>query len=120
LLVQINVSTRHGHLSQASQDRISEKVAKLNRLFERLTAVAVVCDVGDETSPKVEIKVSAERAEDFVATEESESLMAAVDGAMHKLEQQLRKHKEKIKDHRVPGHRHEELVDETATENEDN
>jgi putative sigma-54 modulation protein len=115
-LVQINVSTRHGHLSQGSQDRISEKVGKLNRLFERLTAVAVVCDVEDETNPEVEIKVSAERAEDFVATERAESLMAAVDGAIHKLEQQLRKHKEKIKGHRTPGHRHEEVVEEEVAE----
>jgi putative sigma-54 modulation protein len=118
-LVQINISTRHGHLSQVSQDRISEKVAKLNRLFERLTAVAVVCDVGDEASPQVEIKVSAERAGEFVATEQAETLMAAVDGAMHKLEQQLRKHKEKIKGHRTPGHRHEELAEEPTVETEE-
>lgn len=116
--MQVNVSTRHGHLSQASQDRISEKVTKLNRLFERLTAVAVVCDVQDETSPEVEIKVSAERAEVFVATERAESLMAAVDGAMHKLEQQLRKHKEKIKGRRTPGHRHEEPAEEPSVETE--
>ena len=117
--MQINVSTRHGHLSQTSQDRISEKVAKLNRLFERLTAVAVVCDVGDEENPAVEIKVSAERAEDFVATETAASLMAAVDGAMHKLEQQLRKHKEKIiQGHRTPGHRHEEVAEEPSVETE--
>jgi ribosome-associated translation inhibitor RaiA len=39
--------------------------------------------------------------------------MAAVDGAMHKLEQQLRKHKEKvIQGHRTPGHRHEEVAEE--------
>jgi ribosome-associated translation inhibitor RaiA len=38
--------------------------------------------------------------------------MAAVDGAIHKLEQQIRKHKEKLKGHRTPGHRHEEVTPE--------
>ena len=115
--MQINVSTRHGHLSQASQDRISEKVAKLSRLFERVSAIAVVCDVSDVAAPQVEIVVSAEHTADFVATEQAESIMAGVDGAIHKLEQQLRKHKEKIiKGHRTPGHRHEEIVEEVAEE----
>lgn len=111
--MQINVSTRHGHLSQASQDRISEKVAKLNRLFERVSAVNVVCDVSDVAAPQIEIVVSVDHSEDFVATAQAESVMAGVDGAIHKLEQQLRKHKEKIiQGHRTPGHRHEEVAEE--------
>lgn len=106
--MQINISTRHGHLSQASQDKISEKVAKLTRLFERLTAVDVVCDVEHPENPSVEIRVSAELHDDFVAKDEAPNLMAALDGALHKLEQQIRKFKEKLKGHRTPGHRHED------------
>ena len=110
--MQINISTRHGHLSQASQEKISEKISKVSRLFERLTGVDVVCNVEHPESPEVEIRVSAELHDDFVATETSSSLMAAVDGALHKIEQQIRKHKEKLKGHRTPGHRHEEYVPE--------
>ncbi len=110
--MQINISTRHGHLSQASQDKIGEKVGKLTRLYERITGVDVVCDVEHEDSPQVEIRVSAELHDDFVATENSGNLMAAIDSAVHKLEQQIRKHKEKLKGHRTPGHRHEEIVPE--------
>ena len=107
--MQINISTRHGHLSRASQEKISEKVTKLTRLFERLTAVEVVCDVEHPESPNVEIRVSAELHDDFVAKDEAENLMVAIDGAVHKLEQQIRKFKEKLKGHRTPGHRHEEI-----------
>ena len=46
--------------------------------------------------------------DDFVAAEQSTSLMAALDGAIHKLEQQLRKYKEKVQDHhRATTPRHE-------------
>lgn len=114
--MQINISTRHGQLSQASQEKISDKVAKLTRFFERLTAVEVVCDVEHPDNPNVEIRVCAELHDDFVAKESASSLMAAVDGAMHKLEQQIRKFKEKLKAHRGPGRRYqqEQLERESA------
>ncbi len=97
--MQISVSTRHGHLSEASREKIRTKVEKLSRLFERLTAIEVMVDVKKEDAPIVEIQVSAEHKHDFVATEQAPSLMASLDGAVHKIEQQLRKYKEKIQNH---------------------
>ncbi|MCA9269275.1 MAG: ribosome-associated translation inhibitor RaiA [Planctomycetales bacterium] len=112
--MQINITTRHGHLSADSQDKIRGKAEKLTRLFERLTAVNVICDVEHSDNPSVEIRVSAELHDDFVATSNGANLMGAIDAAVHKLEQQLRKHKEKLKGHRTPGHRHEELSEPTS------
>ena len=97
--VQINLSVRHGHLSEASQETIVAKFEKLNRIFERLTAIEVTIDLQDEESPAVDVKASAEHKHDFVASNASPTLMAAVDAALHKMEQQLRKYKEKIQDH---------------------
>ncbi len=114
--MQINVSTRHGHLSQETQEKITEKIAKLSRLFERLTAAEVTIELGNRDDPTVEVRVSVERAEHFVAADRSGNLLASVDGVIHKLEQQLRKHKEKIKGHRTPGHRHQEVVEESESE----
>ena len=98
--MQISISTRHGHLSQESQERITEKVQKLVRFNDRLTATEVIVDLEHTEVPKVEFRVSVEKSEDFVATNENESLMAAVDACLHKVEQQLRKHKEKMVGHR--------------------
>jgi len=109
-LVQINLSTRHGHLSAESQERIHDKIAKLERFYERITAAEATIDVEHTESPKVEIRLSVERSDDFIATEEADSLMASVDSAVNKLEQQLKKHKEKLKGHRTPGHRHQEVT----------
>lgn len=96
--MQVRVSTRHGHLSEASQEKISAKASKLLRLFDRLTEIVVVVDLADQQRPHVEIQASAEHKHDFVASEKSNELMNAVDSVVHKLETQLRRYKDKVVD----------------------
>src|SRR4051812_32239968 len=96
--VQIKVATRHGHLSAATQAKIEAKVGRLSRYFERLTLIEVTVDLEHETTPAVDIRVDAEHKHDFVATEQSGALWRSIDGAVQKLEQQLRKYKEKVVD----------------------
>ncbi len=98
--MQINISTRHGNLSAQTQERIKEKVEKLRRLFDRVTAIQVTTNLEHRESPTLELRVSVEHADDFVATETSTSVAAALDGAIHKVEQQLRKYKDKRRDRR--------------------
>ena len=98
--MQVNISARHGHLNPADQDKIREKVNKLHRFFDRVTAIHVTADLEHLESPSVEIRLSAEHTDDFIATGDSTNVVAALDSAMHKIEQQLRKHKEKLKGHR--------------------
>jgi putative sigma-54 modulation protein len=108
---------RHGHLSEATQAKIAGKVERLTRIFERLASIDVTVDLKDHEAPSVDIRVSAEHKHDFVATDQSEALMASVDGAIHKLEQQLRKYKEKVLErHREPGSRRHELPQEPEAE----
>jgi len=104
--VQIKISARHGQLSSASQLRISEKVERIRKYYDRVTLIHVTVDLEHADQPTVELVVSAEHHEDFVATDTAESLLSAVDSAMHKVEMQLRKHKEKITDRRAVGHKH--------------
>jgi putative sigma-54 modulation protein len=106
--VQINISARHGHLSPATQEKISEKVDHCRKFYDRVSAIHVTVDLEHPNKPSVEVVVSAELHEDFVAREEAESLLAAVDAVIHKVEAQLRKYKEKITDRRAMGHKHVE------------
>jgi putative sigma-54 modulation protein len=99
--VQISISTRHGQLKAETQERITEKVGKLPQFFNRVTGVEVTVDLEHQESPHVEVRVRAEHANEFVAADRAPTVMAAVDSVVHKLEQQLRKHKEKI----ITGHR---------------
>jgi putative sigma-54 modulation protein len=117
--LQVKISARHGHLSEDTRGKITAKVEKLARLFERLSAIEVTVDLEHEQTPSVDVRVSAEHKHDFVATEQSANLMAALDGVIHKLEQQLRKYKEKVQDHhRAPAARNESASLEGESGNE--
>jgi putative sigma-54 modulation protein len=110
--VQVKISTRHGHLSEASQQNISAKAEKLLRIFDRITAIELTIDVEDSANPKVDGKLSTEHKHDFVAHDASDSLMGSVDAVLHRLEQQLRKYKEKV----VERHRQPDAKRQEATE----
>lgn len=103
--MQITISARHGHLSDQTQQKISEKAEKLRRFFDRITAIEVTVDLEHhEETVDVEVHASAERTDGFVARHSASELFAALDGAIHKIEQQLRKHKERLQTgHRQPG-----------------
>jgi len=110
--VQIKISTRHGHLSDLTQAKISEKLEKLTRFFERLTEIEVTIDLERRDAPDVDLRVSAEHKHDFVATNGSDELMASIDKVADKMEQQLRKYKEKVQDrHRGSGHKQQGVAD---------
>lgn len=96
--MQTKISTRHGNVSDETRLRIQEKVEKLTRYFERLTEIEITIDLERRDQPRVDLKVSAEHKNDFVASVQAEELMASIDQAIHKLEQQLRKYKEKIQE----------------------
>ena len=98
--MQINISVRHGQLSEAAREKIRGKVGKLNRYFERLTAILVTVDMEHPETPSVELLVSAEHKHDFVATDRGENMFTCVENVVQKVEQQLRKYKEKIQGHR--------------------
>jgi putative sigma-54 modulation protein len=101
--VQINISARHGHLSDQTQDKIRVKVERVLRIFERLTSIDVTVDLQDPAALAVDLRVSAEHKHDFVAAATGGELMGALDGALHKVEQQIRKYKERVQErHRAP------------------
>jgi len=111
--VQVNVSARHGHLKAEDQTIIVEKVEKIRRLFDRINAIEVTVDLERLDRPSVEINVSAEHAQDFVATSESMTVLSALDLTIGKVEQQIRKHKERVTDHKGPSVRHATGEDST-------
>jgi putative sigma-54 modulation protein len=97
--VQIKISTRHGTISEETREKVHAKLDKLGRLFERISLIEATVDLEHRDAPAVDVKVYAEHKHDFVATTQAGELLAAVDQVIHKLEQQLRKYKQKIQDH---------------------
>jgi putative sigma-54 modulation protein len=115
--VQIKLSTRHGHVSEQTQAKITSKVERLTRFFDRIGVIEVTIDLEHREAPSVDLRVSAKHRPDFVATDRSDNLMAAIDNVVDKMEQQLRKHKQKVQDrHRGSGHRQQRAPSEAGPE----
>ncbi len=102
--MQVKIAVRHGHISDAAQQLIRDKASKLTHFFDRLTIIEVTVDLANEQEAVVEILASAEHKHDFVARESHAELQVAVDLAVHKVERQLTRYKEKIQDHRRDQH----------------
>ncbi|MEM1304061.1 MAG: ribosome-associated translation inhibitor RaiA [Planctomycetota bacterium] len=110
--MQIRVTTRHGHLNESNQEVVTAKAERLNRFFDRLTSIEVVVDIGDPHTTRVDINVSAEHMHEFVSHAESDNLLTAVESAVHRMEQQLRRHKDRLQ------HRHRDSSAKRAADQE--
>ena len=98
--METRITVRGGQLSDDIQETIKNKVSKLPKFFDRTTGIQVVADMQHADKPKVELIVSAEEVSDFFAADTGNNVLTALDSVMNKMEGQLRKHKEKLKDHR--------------------
>ena len=113
--MQIRISTRHGSVSEETRSKIMAKLEKLGRYFERLTEIEVTINLERRDEPEVEVRVNAEHKHDFVASLRGGELLATIDQVMHKVEQQLRKYKQKIQEHhRGSGTRHSEASSDSG------
>lgn len=97
--MQVAISCRHGAISPDVHEYLTRKSEKLLTFFERVTAIGVTLDFEAERVT-VEILVDAEHKHNFVAREVGEQTVPTFDAALHKMEQQIRKYKEKLQDHR--------------------
>jgi putative sigma-54 modulation protein len=97
--VQIEISIRHGALDAGQHRYLHEKAEKLLKYFSRLMAIEVAVD-HVKHAWEIEILVSAEHKHDFVARESGATPEAAMDACVHKIEQQLRKYKERVQNHK--------------------
>lgn len=98
--MEVNITARHGSITEEAQELIKQKASKLPRFYERVTQVEVVVDLQRSEEPDVEMKVCAEHHDDFFARAKGHNVLSAVESAVQKMEQQLRKYKEKVTGHR--------------------
>jgi putative sigma-54 modulation protein len=97
--VQVAITCRHGTISDGVRGYITTKSEKLLTYFERVSAIQVTV-IFEKDRVKSEILVDVEHRHDFVASDVGDDVMATFDKALHKMEQQVRKYKEKLQDHR--------------------
>ena len=97
--MHIEISSRHATLGPETLAYIREKAEKLPKIFDRLMEIDIAVD-HHKNEWEVEILVSAEHKHDFVAKEQAPTPQAAMDLCVHKVEQQLRRYKEKVQNHK--------------------
>ncbi|MCA9039574.1 MAG: ribosome-associated translation inhibitor RaiA [Planctomycetaceae bacterium] len=92
--MQVAIAARHGELRPDLQQVIEEKAQKLLTYFDRVIAIEVTIDF-EGGRVKAEILVDAEHHDNFVAHENGDDVLACFHAALHKMEQQLKRYKEK-------------------------
>ncbi len=97
--MHIEITARHGSLEPEQTTHIHDKAQKLLKYFDRLMAIEVEVDFR-KNDCQVEVFVSAEHKHDFLARESADTPEAAMDVCVHKVEQQLRRYKERIQHHK--------------------
>lgn len=111
--MQVAIACRHGTLSDELQDHLKRKAEKLLTYFERVTNIQVtVAFEKDRTN--VELVVDAEHKHSFVAHDTGPDVSSTFDSVLHKMEQQIKRYKEKIQDHRRDRAMNELVGDEAA------
>ena len=120
--MQIEISTRHAGLDAEQHRYLHEKAEKLLKYFGRLMAIEVAVD-HVKHAWEIEILVSAEHKHDFVARESGSTPATAMDACVHKIENQLRRYKERVQNHKgeatLGGSSFEELESPLSPEEND-
>lgn len=99
--VTIEFKGRHEHITERMQAHAARKLARLARFQDRLVRIEVVADRAHR-NPEVELIVHQRRGTPLVAKDRGTSFSATIDLLVDKMEAQLRKLKERRKDHKVP------------------
>lgn len=102
--MQFTISGKHVTITDSIRAYAEEKTSRLPRYYDGVNHVEVIVESTHGTN-KVSVGIIArgEHGNVFVATEAGSDAYACIDGAMHKLEQQLRKKKTKERDDKYPG-----------------
>ncbi len=98
--MQITISVRRGTIGEPAREKINAKVEKLSRFYDRISSALITIDLDVRDNPAVDIQIKVEPKKEFVAQAQTGELFASLDEVLKKLEQQLKKFKEKLTDSR--------------------
>jgi putative sigma-54 modulation protein len=99
--VDITVVGRHMEVTDAMRQYVESKTAKLPRYYDNVLSAEVILGIEAEKAI-VEIVVTANRKNTFVATHRDDDMYAAIDECLRKISEQLRRHKDKVRDRQGP------------------
>ena len=96
--MQISVTGHHVDISDALRSYVDSKLDRLERHFDHVIDMHVILSV-DKLAQKAEATIQLNGASVF-ADAVHEDMYAAIDGLVDKLDRQVKRHKEKLTNHR--------------------
>jgi putative sigma-54 modulation protein len=112
--MNLQITGHHLDVTPAIRDYVMAKLSRINRHFDHVIDVGVVLTV-DKLSHKVEATVHV-RGKDLHAECIDTDMYAAIDGLADKLDRQVLKHKEQVRNHRADAEAIQRSTTGTGTE----
>jgi len=110
--MQITVTFRHMESSEPVRAYVEEKLAKVKKYIDEPVEAQVVLSVEKKIRHKTEVTLGA-KGITIKASDETQDMYAAIDGVLDKIERQLKRYKDKIKNHKPDTVGRERMVAKT-------
>ncbi len=98
--MRVNITARHYKAPDRLKEYAKSEVQKLTKYFDGIIECEIILDY-EKTIQVVEIAMKVHKQKLF-AREKSKDIYKGLDRAVDKIERQLKKYKEKLKDHSHP------------------
>ncbi len=98
----ISVTGRNVHVTEGMKNHAIDKISKIDRFSNRVIDVTVIMDI-QKLDHHVDIILKVDNQK-IKATAHSTDMYASIDKAVERLKEQIRRHKERIRDHHSIGH----------------
>ncbi len=122
--MQVSVTFRHMDVSEPVKAYVEEKIARVKKYIDEPIDAQAVLSVEKKIRHKAEVTIVA-KGITIKGSEETNDMYAAIDAMVDKIERQLKRYKEKLKEHKPTSGREREVkktvieaasVDEGAVE----
>jgi putative sigma-54 modulation protein len=108
--MQIELTGHHIEVTDSLNDYVNEKMARLERHFDKVSNTHVILGL-EGVRHKAEATVHMS-GHDIFANCTEDDMYAAIDGLVDKLDRQVKKHKEKLKNHLHNKHNGDMVLEE--------
>lgn len=95
--MQINITGHHIEVTPALKAYVTDKLQRIHRHFDHVLSTDVILRV-ENHHKHAEAKVVA-AGKSLFAQESGEDMYAAIDGLIDKIDKQVRRYKERVRDH---------------------
>jgi putative sigma-54 modulation protein len=97
----ITMTGKHIEITDAIRAHAEEKAEKLPRYYDSISQIEIVLEGNEGGQQSVEVIVHAEHNDLLIAKETGMDTYTCIDVAIHKMERQLKKAKEKQRGHKA-------------------